>query len=98
MSKYATSFTAGHIDQATKRVAVSVAAFAGSDLNGDAPAYLFNRSSDEMGLEPWSLIDGIDPDKSMSNFDIWLANGKCRRVGPTMTVFVSPKHAALIAA
>ena len=82
----------------SRRVAVSVADFALSDLNGDAPAYLYDRTADEFGLEPWSMIDGIDPHVNMAEFDIWLANGKCRRVGPLMTVFVAAKHAALIAA
>jgi hypothetical protein len=77
---------------------VRVDVFASSDLNGDAPAYLFKQEAEEWGMDPWRVIEGVDPDNFGENFDIWGAADWCKRVGPAFLIFVAPKHAAALAA
>lgn len=86
----------GHVDSRTGRVAVSVVDFCNSDLNGNVPAYIFNSEADEFGLDPWSMIDGVDAHVAGGSWDIWSAFGFgwSTTVGPLFTIYVSAKDAA----
>lgn len=86
--------TRGYVDPETGRVAVLVADYAGSDLNGDAWAYWYNAKAEEWGLDPWRLVEGVDPHTSGRQFDVCFADGSSRTVGPLMTFFVAAKDAA----
>lgn len=95
----------GYVCPQTGRVAVNVKQFANSDLNGDASAYWFEAIDEEFGLDPWRVVEGVDPyvhDHSAFDcnpmFDVWFegASGS-RHVGDRDTFFVSAKDAALLA-
>ncbi len=88
----------GYVCPTTGRVAVRVADFARSDLNGDAPAYLLNEEAEEMGLDGWRLIEGVDISRDGSRFEIWGVANWSKVVGPDFTIYVSAKHAAELAA
>ena len=68
--------------------------YAASDLNGDAPAYWYSAQSEEWGLDPWRLVEGVDPHVGGGSFDVCFASGGTRTVGPLMTFFLSAAHAA----
>lgn len=89
---------AGDIDHNTGRVAVCVADYAKSDLNGEEYAYLFKPHCEEWGMDPWRVIDGVDTINDGASFDIWGAANWCKQVGPNFLIFVSAKHAAQFAA
>lgn len=84
----------GYVEQRTGRVAVLVRDYAASELNGDAPAYWYSAKSEEWGLDPWRLVDGVDPHVGGGSFDVCFASGGTRTVGPLMTFFVNASHAA----
>lgn len=96
MSKYTAPNAPGYVCPKTGRIAVLAADFACSDLNGEAPAYLFNAEADSYGLDGWKLIEGVDPHTTGSSMDIWGAGDWVRTVGPNFTIFVDAKNAALI--
>ncbi len=88
----------GYVCPTTGRVAVLVSDLAESDLNGDAPAYYYDEVADDMGLEAWRLVEGIDPHVKGGSFDVCFASGCYKTVGPQMTVFLSASDAARLAA
>ena len=78
------------------RVAVTVKSFANSDLNGEAPAYLYRPEAAEMGLDPWRLIEGVDRSTIGESFEIWGVADWARKVGPNFVIYVSRAHARKI--
>ncbi|EDP8962423.1 DUF2761 domain-containing protein [Pseudomonas aeruginosa] len=88
----------GYVCPTTGRVAVLVKDYADSDLNGDAPAYWFNPDAEGWGMDPWRLVEGVDPHTQGSSMDVCFANGSSKTVGPLMTFFLSAKDAARLAA
>ena len=94
--KVAGPFPAGYVEPRTGRVAVLVKDYADSILNGEKPAYWFGREADAMGLDPWRLVDGVDPLTAGGSWDVWFASGKPLRVGPGMTFFMSEEHAGML--
>lgn len=87
----------GFVEPITGRVAVLVSAYAASDLNGDASAYWYTASADECGLNPWRLVEGVDPHVHGDLFDVRFASGDTLAVGPLVTFFVSARHAGQLA-
>lgn len=86
----------GYCGSFPDRVAVSVKRYAESELNGDAPAYWYSRDADEMGLECWRVIDGVDIATNGQSFDVWGASGWFKTVGPNFIIYLSAKdHAKL---
>lgn len=84
------------------RVGVTVAEYAASDLNGDVSAYLYNPNADEYGLDPWRLIEGVDPPNPnhsprVETFEIWGVADWSRKVGPRFVIYVLRKHLPKIA-
>jgi hypothetical protein len=61
MKKQTLPYPPGFVEPNTGRVAVLVREYAASDLNGDAPAYWYSAQSEEWGLDPWRLVEGVDP-------------------------------------
>lgn len=94
MAKQTLPYPPGFVEPTTGRVAVLVREYADSDLNGDAPAYWYSAQSEEWGLDPWRLVEGVDPHVGGGSFDVCFANGGTRTVGPLMTFFLSAAHAA----
>jgi prepilin-type processing-associated H-X9-DG protein len=88
----------GHICPRTGRVAVLVRDYAASDLNGDAPAYWYSAKAEEWGLDPWRLVEGVDPHTHGGSLDVCFADGSCKTVGPLMTFYLSAKDAARLQA
>ncbi|ELM8940425.1 DUF2761 domain-containing protein [Escherichia coli] len=82
----------------TGRVAVLVKDYADSDLNGDAPAYWFNPEAEGWGMDPWKLVEGVDPHAQGSSMDVCFADGSSKTVGPLMTFFLTKADAARLAA
>jgi hypothetical protein len=66
---------AGYVDPDTGRVALTLAQFAA--LPPDTPGYWFSESAEECGMDPWALVDGLDPMVDGSAFDVWFASGNC---------------------
>ena len=94
MKKQTLPYPPGFVELNTGRVAVLVREYAASDLNGDAPAYWYSAQSEEWGLDPWRLVEGVDPHTAGGQFDVCFANGSSRTVGPLMTFFMSAADAA----
>lgn len=92
MSTYAPK-PEGYMDWKTGRVAVLASKYADSDLNGDVYAYYYSEANDEMGLEPWKLVDGVDKHTNGDSMDIWFASGNSMTVGASMTIFLAEKDA-----
>ena len=84
--------TAGAVDHETGRVCVLVEDYAGSSLNGDAAAYWLTPS--ESDLDPWALVEGVDPRTDGQHFDVWFASGKCMTVAAGATLYLSASDAA----
>ena len=94
MAKQTLPYPPGFVEPTTGRVAVLVREYADSDLNGDAPAYWYSAQSEEWGLDPWRLVEGVDPHVGGGSFDVCFASGSSRTVGPLMTFFLSAADAA----
>ncbi|HEY9269348.1 MULTISPECIES: DUF2761 domain-containing protein [Burkholderiales] len=94
MTKMLRPYPLGYVCPNTGRVAVLVRAYADSDLNGDAPAYWYSQKSEEWGLDPWKLVEGVDPHAAGGSYDICFANGSVSTVGPLMTIFLGAADAA----
>ena len=94
MKKQTLPYPPGFVEPNTGRVAVLVRDYAASDLNGDAPAYWYSAQSEEWGLDPWRLVEGVDPHTAGGQFDVFFASGSSRTVGPLMTFFMSAADAA----
>lgn len=97
MAKQTLPYPPGFVEPITGRVAVLVREYAASDLNGDAPAYWYSAQSEEWGLDPWRVVEGVDPHVHGGSFDVCFASGGTRTVGPLMTFFVSAAHAQQLA-
>lgn len=76
----------------TNRIAVTVARFAASELNGDENAYWFSEANALDGTEPWNLIEGVDTNADSTQFDVWFASGKCKAVDGEHEIYISRKH------
>lgn len=59
-----------------------------------AVAYWYNPQAEEFGVDPWRLVEGVDPHTHGGSFDVLFANGSFKTVGPLMTFYVSAKDAA----
>ena len=68
MKKQTLPYPPGFVEPNTGRVAVLVREYAASDLNGDAPAYWYSAQSEEWGLDPWRLVEGVDPHTAGGQF------------------------------
>lgn len=86
----------GDVCDQTGRVAVLATDFAASSLNGDVYAYWFSPVCEEWGMDPWRLIDSIDPHTSGVSMDLVFADGGTKVIGPRRCIFVTPKHADLL--
>ena len=75
MKKQTLPYPPGFVEPNTGRVAVLVREYAASDLNGDAPAYWYSAQSEEWGLDPWRLVEGVDPHVHGGSFDVCFASG-----------------------
>ena len=71
----------GFVCPSTGRVAVLVKQYANSDLNGDAPAYWYSAQAEEWGLDPWRLVEGVDPHTQAVQWTFALPMGRARRSG-----------------
>jgi hypothetical protein len=94
MTLYSEHKEPGYVCPRTGRVAVSVPAFVASDLNGDAAAYFYSQQAEDMNLDPWRMIEGIDAHINGESFEIWFADGGFKTVGPRTTIFVRKADAA----
>jgi hypothetical protein len=97
MKPYPAPNEVGHVCPRTDRVAVSVSAFAASDLNGEAPAYWYSVADEEFGFDPWRLVDSVDSSLGGKSFDVWFASGVCQPVSPKATIYLSASNAAKLA-
>lgn len=58
----------------------------------DTSAYWFSTDAEEMGMDPWSVIDGIDKHTEGAGFDAWFANGQMKVVTGDQRIYVAAKH------
>lgn len=82
------------IDLATKRVSIAVRDFYNNEELVDCTMYLFNSEKDDMGLDPWSLVDSVDKFKEGDWYDLWSPNNPYpRQVNGDYVVFISQADA-----
>lgn len=77
------------------RVRITVAQFhaCGALVDNEVPAYLHNKENADLGLEPWRVVEGVDPHTQGGKFDIWLASGRCiEGVDGSYEMFIAKKH------
>lgn len=60
----------GHFDNETKRIAIPLIEFY-DKFDPDTTCYLYNANAEELGLDPWRLVDSIDKHTNGIGFDIW---------------------------
>lgn len=76
------------------RTAVTVAAWHNRpDALVDEYAYHFSERAEELGMDPWSLIDGVDRNKN-GTFQVYLVNGACLDRDGSAIIYVKPAHAS----
>ena len=46
----------------------------------DMTIYSYNAERDELGLDPWQIIDGIDEWVNNEECDLWFESGSCKHV------------------
>ena len=63
----------GHVCPFTNRRCITIYEFSMNHV--DDYGYLYN--SDQVDLEPWVLVDGVDAHNSSDKFDVWFASGDC---------------------
>lgn len=85
----------GHVCGETGRKAHTVAQVL--DLMKDDPdsvhSYTYDQEAAECGLDPWRLVDGIDPHKREQKADLWFDNGGSRTVELTSILYVQQPKA-----
>lgn len=65
----------------------------------DESAYWFDQENADFGLDPWSVIDGIDKHTDDHLYDVWMASGKCRSdIAGRQRIYIAAKHFDLLAA
>lgn|SRR5690606_36844000 len=94
MSQYQEPKQPGYVCARTGRVAVLVATFAASELNGSTAAYLFDQDAeDAMQPEAWRTVEGVDGHLNGERYDIWFTDGGYLTVAPRMTIFIESRDA-----
>lgn len=93
MKSQADPIQPGETDPETGRVAVSVRSFEASELNGDAPAYWLDSPTRELGIDPWRVVDCVNPHGDNGGFILYFENGSTLAVGQDALLFLSPKNA-----
>lgn len=83
----------GHVCSETGRKCVRAYDYANSEFNGDHYAYLYSEELEEMGLDPWRAIDGIDLYLDGERAELWFDNGGSLIVDVTESVYISRKTA-----
>lgn len=64
----------------------------------DEYAYWFNAPEAEVGLDPWRLIEGIDPRTKDDQYDVCFASGKYRTTPGDTVIYIAAKHYAVLCA
>lgn len=65
----------------------------------DEYAYWYNPTDAEFGLDPWRLVDGIDPPAEPQPgdlYDVWFASGHSKACTPDAFLYVSAPHYPLL--
>ncbi len=60
----------------------------------DVAAYWFSPVQDALGLDPWSLIDGIDAHTDGEDFDVWFASGRMKTVPGGQEIYIRARDYA----
>jgi hypothetical protein len=80
----------GHVCGETKRKAMTVSAVL--ELMKDDPdsvrSFTYDAESGVMGLDPWRLVDGINPMVNEPKSELWFDNGGSRIVDNTSILYV----------
>lgn len=86
----------GHTCENTWRLAMTVAAVL--ELMKDDPdsvhAHTYDTEAADMGLDPWRLIDGINPMTREPKAELWFDNGGSKIVDLSTVVYVQQPKAA----
>jgi len=78
---------------ATGRRVVTVAQWAARpDALIDEYAYWFMPEADEMGLDPWRLIEGIDKHTRDADYDVLFVGAGFRAVDGGRPIYILQKH------
>jgi hypothetical protein len=84
---------AGYVHPETKRIAVAVKDFASNDINGTEFAFQYSQEAEDMGMECWRMIEGVDPHTSGEKFDVWFVSGSIPKiVYGNYLIFVQENH------
>jgi hypothetical protein len=88
----------GHIHAPTGRVAITVAE-AAERPDVDSPLYWFIPYDEELGLDGWRVVDGIDPHTDGKAFDVWFeGHASPKTVKGNACVYIGKREAAARAA
>lgn len=93
LKAFAKPNTPGHVHERTGRVAITVEQ-ALKRVDVDRPSYLFNPQLEEYGLDPWRLIDGLDPHVEGDRVDVWLASRSMVMLRRDECIYISKQEAA----
>lgn len=59
----------------------------------DVDAYLYSPEGDEMGLECWRSIEGVDKAVDADTYDIWFTDGRCVKDRPGyFPIYITEPH------
>jgi hypothetical protein len=84
---------AGYVHPETKRIAVTAKQFVSNDINGSECAFQYSQEAEDMGMECWRMIEGIDAHTKGGKYDLWFVNGSIPRViDSDYLIFVQKNH------
>lgn len=64
----------------------------------DVSAYWFSPELEQSGLDPWSLIDGVDAHTDDAAFDVWFASGRMKAVPGGQEIYIRARDYAPLSA
>jgi hypothetical protein len=83
----------GHVCPQTNRVAMTVAEVIKLQDKGDVYSHTYDEEAAGCGLDPWRLVDSINPFTKEPKAELWFANGGSRVVGTETVLYVQQPKA-----
>lgn len=51
-----------------------------TEAAANIPVYAYLPDQEEFGLDPWRVVDGLDPIAGGEMIDLWFENGACKSI------------------
>jgi hypothetical protein len=83
----------GHVCRKTNRKAMTVAQVIELQNKGDVYSYTYDPEASTCGLDPWRLVDSINPFTSEPKAELWFDNGGHREVSTDEILYVQQPKA-----